>query len=100
MMVAIGSRFLQLGHPFVERAQAIDDTGILSDHRRHLFEHPDQRLLVSQHDRGQHLDVVAHGCDLIKDPLLLGGKEFRVTVSAMPLSGKPSEMGGDLNHSV
>ena len=52
MMAAIVSAVLQLGHPLVKRAQAINDAGVLRDHRRHLFEHPDQRLLVAQHDRG------------------------------------------------
>jgi hypothetical protein len=42
-------------------------------HRLPLFEHPDQRLLVTRHDRGQHPHVPVHGGELAQDSLLLFG---------------------------
>ena len=67
---------LQLGHPFIQCPQAIDNPRILAT-CCHLLEHPDQRLLMAQHNRGQHVDVVAHQRDFIQDPALLGGEKIR-----------------------
>jgi hypothetical protein len=101
MMVAIASGFFQLYYPFVKRAQAIDETGVLGGHRRHLFEDPDQRLLVAQHDRVSTLMSSRMDATSSRIRRCWAARNSRVTVSGIAAdSGEPAEIGGDLDHAV
>jgi hypothetical protein len=38
--------------------------------------------ILPQHDRGQHVDIIAQTCDLGDDPMLLVNEESQIRMSA------------------
>ena len=101
MMVAIVSAFLQLGHPFVKRAQAINDAGVLSDIAviclSTLISVSSWRSTIAvstlMSSRKNAISWRIRRC--------WAARNSRVTVSGIAAGfGEPAEMGGDLDHSV
>jgi hypothetical protein len=74
-----------LGGLFLKPAQAIAEPLMLGDHGPNLLEHVDQRVLVTQHDRRQDADVLAHSFLIRAYSSQFG--EYALELSAQKLKG-------------